>query len=338
MKQQTAMDSDAAIASRLERLGWRQSPGILGSNSASPQSIHALLGYFLNDRHSPTPFPGRDLLVDHKLYNWGVAPPLPTTCATNITSGCVHNGRFVSVSSTNRVSGAVTTMHNDTGNDPIGEQLDQRGFADLGKVLEPDKASEIAACYESSDLFRSRVVMRRHNFGEGEYQYFDYPLPETVAHLRRRLYEQLLPTANRWQEQLKTGVEYPATLDGMLQRCHEAGQSRPTPLLLRYEAHGYNCLHQDLYGELAFPLQVVVLLTPGDAFTGGELVLTEQRPRMQSRATVVPLTQGRAIAFAVNERPRRGTRGFYRVKHRHGVSDIRSGQRMTLGIIFHDAA
>ncbi|MBN9015305.1 MAG: 2OG-Fe(II) oxygenase, partial [Rhizobiales bacterium] len=186
--------------------------------------------------------------------------------------------------------------------------------------------------------FRSRIVMARHGFGRGEYKYFNYPLPEPIAHLRPALYAPLSQIANRWNATMGIDVRYPATHDEFLARCHEAGQTRPTPLLLQYVTDDYNCLHQDLYGEHVFPLQVAVLLSePGRDFTGGEFVLTEQRPRMQSRAEVVPLTQGDAVVFAVHHRPVQGTRGSYRVNLRHGVSRLRSGHRHTVGIIFHDA-
>src|SRR6185312_3040776 len=185
---------------------------------------------------------------------------------------------------------------------------------------------------------RSRVVMAKHGFGRGEYRYFAYPLPFDLAALRAALYAGLAPLANRWQERLKQDSRFPATHREFLARCHAAGQARPTPLLLRYGAGDYNCLHRDLYGEQVFPIQATALLSsPGD-FTGGEFVLTEQRPRMQSRAEVVPLGQGDAVLFAVNQRPVRGSRSVYRVAMRHGVSRIRSGRRMTLGIIFHDAS
>jgi uncharacterized protein len=201
----------------------------------------------------------------------------------------------------------------------------------------------VAALYDAEQArFRSTVVMERHNFGRGEYKYFDYPLPEPIAGLRAALYAALVPTARRWREALSHGspdeAPLPAEHADYLALCHAAGQLRPTPLLLSYGPGDYNCLHQDLYGELVFPLQVAVLLSePGRDFTGGELVLTEQRPRMQSRVEVVPLQQGDAVAFAVRERPVTGTRGVYRVQMRHGVSRLRTGARRTLGIIFHDA-
>ncbi len=215
----------------------------------------------------------------------------------------------------------------------------ERGFAVTGSLLTRAQCVELASLYDRDELFRSRVVMARHGFGQGEYKYFGYPLPGLIQELRSSLYEQLAPVANAWAEALKSEVRYPATLDEMLQRCHAAGQARPTPLLLKYGAGDYNCLHQDLYGEHVFPLQATVLLsTPGEDFEGGEFVLVEQRPRMQSRAEVVPLRQGEAVIFAVHHRPRQGARGTYRVNMRHGVATVRSGVRQTLGIIFHDAA
>jgi hypothetical protein len=196
----------------------------------------------------------------------------------------------------------------------------------------------MSSLYPEDDRFRSRIVMARHGFGRGEYKYFAYPLPDLIEGLRTALYPRLAPIANRWNEQMKISMRYPAAHADFIELCHAAGQMRPTPLLLQYDAGDYNCLHQDLYGELAFPLQVAILLSePGRDHTGGEFVLTEQRPRMQSRAEVVPLRQGDAVAFAVHHRPVIGTRGTYRVNMRHGVSRVRSGRRHTLGIIFHDA-
>jgi hypothetical protein len=216
--------------------------------------------------------------------------------------------------------------------------LDAAGVARLGPVLAPAECRALAAQYDEEARFRSRVVMARHGFGQGEYRYFAYPLPEPVQSLREVLYPRLAPVANRWNERMGLPVRYPATHAEFLARCHAAGQARPTPLLLRYGPGDFNCLHQDLYGEHVFPLQVVVLLSaPGEDFSGGEFVLTEQRPRMQSRAEVVPLGLGEAAVFAVVQRPMRGSRGDYRVTMRHGVSRLRSGARHTLGIIFHDA-
>jgi hypothetical protein len=221
----------------------------------------------------------------------------------------------------------------------VAVDLDAQGWAVLPRLLTPPECGELAGLYEADDgRFRSRVVMARHGFGRGEYQYFAYPLPEIVAALRGALYAPLAPLANRWNEAMGIGVRYPGAHADFLARCHEAGQTRPTPLLLRYGAGDHNCLHQDLYGEHVFPLQVAVLLSePGEDFTGGEFVLTEQRPRMQSRPSVVPLRRGDAVVFAVHHRPVRGTRGFYRTVLRHGVSTLRSGHRHTVGIIFHDA-
>ena len=220
----------------------------------------------------------------------------------------------------------------------VGEALDAGGYGLTGPLLTPDECAGLAASYDDDRLFRSRVVMARHGFGRGEYKYFDYPLPALVAELRQAAYPRLAPLANRWSAAMGLGIRYPATLAALLRRCREAGQSRPTPLILRYGAGDFNRLHQDLYGALYFPLQLAVLLSrPGQDFTGGELVLTEQRPRMQSRPTVVPLRQGEGVVFAVNQRPVRGTRGFYRATMRHGVSAVRTGHRHTLGVIFHDA-
>jgi hypothetical protein len=205
-------------------------------------------------------------------------------------------------------------------------------------MLSPAQCAGLTELYDDDSHFRSRVVMARHGYGKGEYKYFAYPLPALVKELRTALYPPLAAIANDWMEKVGSDVRYPPAHAAFLKRCHAAGQTRPTPLLLRYGAGDYNCLHQDLYGEHVFPLQVAVLLSePGRDFEGGEFVLTEQRPRMQSRVEVVPLRQGDAVVFAVNERPVRGTRGTYRVKMRHGVSRLRSGHRHTLGLIFHDA-
>jgi hypothetical protein len=221
----------------------------------------------------------------------------------------------------------------------VSSELDARGAATLPRLLARDECEEIAALYDDDAHFRSTVVMSRHGFGRGEYKYFDYPLPTLVSELRSSAYPELTRVANRWQSALQTAITYPETLAEFLRRCHDAGQLRPTPLVLRYVEGDYNCLHQDLYGEHVFPLQIAVLLgEPGRDFEGGEFVLTEQRPRMQSRVEVVPLRQGDALVFAVNERPVQGTRGLYRVKMRHGVSRLRAGRRHTLGIVFHDAS
>jgi hypothetical protein len=216
--------------------------------------------------------------------------------------------------------------------------LDAQGCAVLPGLLSANECEELAALYDVDEKFRSRIVMGRHGFGRGEYKYFAYPLPEPIAALRPALYPPLSRIANRWNEAMGIAIRYPEDHAAFLKRCHDAGQARPTPLLLRYEAGDYNCLHQDLYGEHVFPLQVAILLSqPEEDFTGGEFVLTEQRPRMQSRAEVVPLRQGDAVAFAVHHRPVQGTRGVYRVNLRHGVSRLRSGRRHTVGVIFHDA-
>jgi hypothetical protein len=221
----------------------------------------------------------------------------------------------------------------------IEDELNQYGCAVVPGLLSVDACAALAAQYDDASRFRSRVVMQRHGFGQGEYQYFAYPLPDVVATLREQLYGPLAAIANRWQASMGLETRFPSSHADFLSRCHAAGQTRPTPLLLRYREGDYNCLHQDLYGEHVFPLQLAVLLSrPQDDFTGGEFVLTEQRPRMQSRAEVVPLAQGDAVLFPVAQRPVHGTRGSYRVNMRHGVSRLRSGLRHTLGIIFHDAS
>jgi hypothetical protein len=217
------------------------------------------------------------------------------------------------------------------------DSLGAYGCAVIGPLLTPDDCAALAAGYDDDAQFRSRVVMARHGFGRGEYKYFAYPLPEPVATLRAALYPPLADIANRWNAAMGIDTRFPAGHAAFLQRCHAAGQTRPTPLLLRYGAGDYNCLHQDVYGEHVFPLQVAFLLSePGRDFSGGEFVLTEQRPRMQSRAEVVPLRQGQGVIFPVHHRPVQGTRGVYRVNMRHGVSRLRDGRRHTLGIIFHD--
>lgn len=219
----------------------------------------------------------------------------------------------------------------------IAAGLDARGCATTGPLLDPGQCDALAALYDQETPFRSRIVMARHGFGQGEYKYLAYPLPEPIPTLRRELFGRLAPIGDRWNEAMGIAVRYPPDHDGFLDRCHGAGQARPTPLLLRYGPGDYNCLHQDLYGEHVFPLQVAFLLSRPDGFTGGEFVLTEQRPRMQSRAEVVALAQGEGVVFAVHQRPVQGTRGPYRVTMRHGVSRVRSGLRHTLGVIFHDA-
>lgn len=222
--------------------------------------------------------------------------------------------------------------------DALAASLEAQGYTVLPKLLTLAECARLVAAYDDAALFRKRIIMGKHGYGEGEYQYFAYPLPSLVAGLRAALYPLLAPTANRWSEALHSAVRYPADHATFLARCHDAGQLRPTPLLLRYREGDYNRLHQDLYGEHVFPLQATILLSrPSDDFTGGEFVLTEQRARMQSRAEVVPLAQGDAVIFAVAQRPIRTARGFSRVTMRHGVSRLRSGSRMTLGIIFHDA-
>jgi hypothetical protein len=221
----------------------------------------------------------------------------------------------------------------------IAADLDDQGWVVLPALLSPEECAATAALYDEEAAFRSRVVMARHGFGQGEYRYFSYPLPPLVQGLRTALYPRLAGLANEWHTRMGIAARFPPTHAEFLTRCHAAGQERPTPLLLRYGPGDYNALHQDLYGPHVFPLQVAVLLSaPGTEFEGGEFVLTEQRPRMQSRAAVVPLAKGDAVVFAVNSRPHRGTRGDYRVTMRHGVSQLRSGRRHTLGIIFHDAA
>ncbi|WEK02269.1 MAG: 2OG-Fe(II) oxygenase [Candidatus Sphingomonas phytovorans] len=218
------------------------------------------------------------------------------------------------------------------------QELDSQGSTILPGLLTPEESRAIAASYSDESRFRSHVHMARYGFGKGEYRYFRYPLPDLVGELRATLYQRLASLADAWNERMGIDVRYPADHASFLERCHEAGQRRPTPLLLQYGPGDYNCLHQDLYGEHVFPIQVAILLSePGVDFTGGEFVLTEQRPRMQSRAEVVPLRQGDAVAFAVHNRPVQGTRGTYRVNLRHGVSRVRSGSRHTVGIIFHDA-
>jgi len=222
--------------------------------------------------------------------------------------------------------------------DRIAGELDGQGHALISGLISADACRALAGLYDDDARFRSRVVMARHGFGRGEYKYFAYPLPDSIADLRTAFYPHLAPIANHWNTAMRIDVVYPDTHAAFIARCHAAGQQRPTPLLLQYGAGDYNCLHQDLYGEHAFPLQVAILLSePERDFTGGAFVLTEQRPRMQSRADVVPLRQGDAVVFAVHHRPVQGTRGVYRVNLRHGVSRVRSGHRHTLGVIFHDA-
>jgi len=220
----------------------------------------------------------------------------------------------------------------------VYRELDAEGNAVIKDLMSPDECDKIRALYDKDDLFRSNIVMERHGFGRGEYRYFSYPLPDLITTLRTSLYPHLVPIANRWNESMRIDVRYPSTHAEYIQRCHNAGQKKPTPLLLKYGTDDYNCLHQDLYGEHVFPLQIAVLLSePGKDFTGGEFVMTEQRPRMQSRPMVVPLRKGDGVVFAVNHRPVQGKKSVYRVNLRHGVSRLQSGSRYTLGIIFHDA-
>lgn len=220
----------------------------------------------------------------------------------------------------------------------VYRDLDAEGNAIIKGLMSPDQCDQIRVLYDKEGLFRSNIVMERHGFGRGEYRYFSYPLPDLIKTLRTSLYPHLVPIANRWNESMGIDVRFPATHDDYIQRCHQAGQKKPTPLLLKYGTDDYNCLHQDLYGEHVFPLQVAVLLSePDKDFTGGEFVMTEQRPRMQSRPIVVPLRKGDGVVFAVNYRPVKGKKSVYRVNLRHGVSRLRSGNRYTLGIIFHDA-
>jgi hypothetical protein len=217
--------------------------------------------------------------------------------------------------------------------------LHAQGYATTGPLLTPAEAQTLVAAYAEEALYRSRVVMARHGFGQGEYKYFSYPLPPLIERLRQHLYPRLTPVANAWQAALGQATRFPDDLEQMIAHCHKAGQTRPTPLILKYGEGDYNCLHQDLYGDHVFPLQVACLLSePGIDFSGGEFVLVEQHPRMQSRPHVVPLRQGEAVIFAVHHRPVQGTRGVYRVNLRHGVSTLKHGQRYTAGVIFHDAA
>jgi uncharacterized protein len=221
----------------------------------------------------------------------------------------------------------------------VASALDRDGYAVLPRLISPEQCRDLVALYEDRERFRSRVVMARHGYGSGEYKYLAYLLPPVIAELRQLLYPALAAVANGWERLVGRPADFPETLEDYLARCHAAGQARPTPLILKYETGGYNCLHQDLYGDLVFPLQVVILLSePGRDFTGGEFLLVEQRPRAQSRAEIVPLGIGDAAIFPVHHRPARGAKGPYRLTMRHGVSRVRSGDRQTLGLIFHDAA
>lgn len=220
----------------------------------------------------------------------------------------------------------------------VFRDLDDQGCAVIERLLSPDECRALAGLYPGDEHFRSRIVMGRHGFGRGEYKYFRYPLPALIASLRTALYPHLAPIANRWNHAMGLAARYPDAHSEFIERCRQAGQTRPTPLLLQYRTDDYNCLHQDLYGEHVFPLQIAILLSdPGTDFSGGEFVITEQRPRMQSRPIVAPLRQGDGVVFAVHHRPVQGARGVYRVNLRHGVSRVRSGMRHTIGIIFHDA-
>jgi hypothetical protein len=220
----------------------------------------------------------------------------------------------------------------------IRQSLEADGFARLPPFLLPKECAELSATYEVRERFRSRIDMARFRFGLGEYKYFAAPLPPIVAELRASLYPRVVPVANDWMKTLRMQISFPETLDEFLERCHRSGQTKPTPLLLRYEAGGYNCMHQDLYGELAFPLQFTFMLSRYEAdYTGGEFLLLEQRPRAQSRCDAIALEQGAGIVFATRYRPVKGSRGFYRVNVRHGISRVRNGRRFALGIIFHEA-
>jgi hypothetical protein len=220
----------------------------------------------------------------------------------------------------------------------VAASLDERGYATTAALLTTEQCRGLTVLYDREEAFRSRVVMQRHAFGRGEYKYLRYPLPDTVEALRQAIYPRLVPIANRWREQLREAGRFPATLGAFLKECHEAGQERPTPLLLKYETGDYNCLHQDLYGPLVFPLQLTVLLSAaGEEFAGGEFLLVEQRPRAQSRGEAIALEAGEAIIFANRQRPVHGARGYHRVNVRHGVSRVRSGVRFSLGVIFHEA-
>jgi uncharacterized protein len=220
----------------------------------------------------------------------------------------------------------------------IERDLNGQGFAMIDRLLTPEECAGLAALFGDDGLFRKHVIMAQHGYGRGEYKYFAYPLPALVSALRTTAYPHLAQLANRWNAEMNVEIRYPVDHDAFLERCHDAGQVRPTPLLLRYDPGDFNCLHQDIYGDHVFPLQMAILLSePGREFSGGEFILTEQRPRMQSRATVVPLRQGDAVIFPVRQRPTKGARRFYRLNVKHGVSELRAGERFTLGIIFHDA-
>lgn len=240
---------------------------------------------------------------------------------------------------TEQLAGAIARYVDQLPWQQLAAELDQRGFASVGSLLDVPSCHALVSLYDHPARFRKRIVMERHGFGRGEYQYFGHPLPELVLQLRASLYPYLVPVANSWAERLGQERRFPSTIDELHAQCRALGQDKPTPLLLKYGADDFNCLHQDIYGDLVFPLQLTTLLSQPDVdFTGGEFILTEQRPRMQSRAEVVPLRQGGAVIFAVRHRPAQGIRGTYRLNMRHGVSRVRQGARYTLGLIFHDAA
>jgi hypothetical protein len=246
----------------------------------------------------------------------------------------VRRNVLTSIKTLESVEQRVTSI----GWERVRQELDEEGSACVDQLLSGEECRALSNLYPQDDHFRSQVIMARHGFGRGEYKYFKYPLPDLIAHLRTAIYPHLVPIANRWNQAMRIDIQYPEKHADFIARCHKAGQTKPTPLLLQYGPGDYNCLHQDLYGEHVFPLQLTVLLSePDEDFTGGAFVMTEQRPRMQSRPIVVRLGQGDAVVFAVHHRPVQGNRGVYRVNMRHGVSRIRSGHRHTLGIIFHDA-
>ncbi|ABC32239.1 uncharacterized protein conserved in bacteria [Hahella chejuensis KCTC 2396] len=245
---------------------------------------------------------------------------------------------FTDVAATRTPAASLSARLNSYDWQQTAHELATRGASILGGLLSEQECAALVSLYDEAELYRSKVIMARHGFGQGEYQYFRYPLPHLVSELRTQAYPYLAPVANQWNAAMNQDIRYPEAHEDFIARCHSAGQTRPTPLILKYQADDYNCLHQDLYGEHVFPLQLAVLLSkPGEDFSGGEFILTEQRPRMQSRAEVIPLRQGDAVIFAVHHRPAQGVRGVYRVTMRHGVSRVRSGKRYALGMIFHDA-
>jgi len=263
----------------------------------------------------------------------GAAPPKNSACAVGTCMNALGK-EALAITPAKDIAGRVKALDWER----VSKDLDAQGCAMIEGLITREECDALAGLYPVDGIFRSRVVMGRHGFGRGEYRYFGYPLPDIIVRLRTAIYPRLAPIANRWNAAMGVDIRYPKKHADYIARCHDAGQLRPTPLLLQYGADDYNCLHQDLYGEHVFPLQLTILLSEPDRdFTGGEFVLTEQRPRMQSRPEVVPLRQGDAVVFAVNQRPVQGTRGVHRVKLRHGVSRVRSGHRHALGIIFHDA-